>query len=363
MKLALSLAILAILLSSAFTMPANAVSGQNSFVFYGKGTVDQSSPFAGEVIRMLVNGETATIIHPGIGIEVVRMSIVPSDACTHTKSMLCFDGTITSVKNTNAHQIGDEVGLALDLANNKLMLTINTGSLSGTIISVTLSKTNIQLNEPYTITLSKEGGIAGMQTTVTLDTSSGTVTGDVNKSLDHDSVKSITKAVKKSKFFDLKEQYPSVEGAADYFTYSIQVSQGAFEKTVVWTDTSEQVPEKLLRLHDVLSQTLNASENILDVTPLAIAENFVKSSPTFAFDGIEESLAVKDMFVLESFPEQHVITIVFDSLHGGYGNRTDQMMTQAITPHTIVVTVVDGNITSAIMDETWDEINQKLLDN
>jgi hypothetical protein len=39
------------------------------------------------------------------------------------------------------------------------------------------------------------------------------------------------------------------------------------------------------------------------------------------------------------------------------------MMTQAITPHTIVVTVVDGNITSAIMDETWDEINQKLLDN
>jgi hypothetical protein len=89
-----------------------------------------------------------------------------------------------------------------------------------------------------------------------------------------------------------------------------------------------------------------------------IAKDFVMTSPTFAFDGIKDSIQVEDVMIRESFPEQYVVTISFDSLHGWYGDRTNQMVTQAITPHVITVTVVSGQIVSAIIDDVWDELNQ-----
>jgi len=71
-----------------------------------------------------------------------------------------------------------------------------------------------------------------------------------------------------------------------------------------------------------------------------------------------ESLIGGDITIRESFPPQFVVPIDFDSLHGGYGNRTEQIVTQVITPHTIRVTVVNGMVTSAIIDGKWDELNQ-----
>ncbi len=104
--------------------------------------------------------------------------------------------------------------------------------------------------------------------------------------------------------------------------------------------------------------------NLLKIkTPQAedIAKRFVFSSPTFSFDGIPESVKVGMITVLESDPPQYIVPIDFDSLHGGYGDRTDQMVTQVITPHTIRVTVVNGMVTSAIIDGKWDELNQLQL--
>jgi hypothetical protein len=93
-----------------------------------------------------------------------------------------------------------------------------------------------------------------------------------------------------------------------------------------------------------------------------LAIGFVRNAPTFAFDGISESIMVEDVMILESFPVQYVVTINFESLHGGYGDRTGEILTQAITMHTIIVTVVDGQIISAIIDDVWDEINQETME-
>lgn len=351
--------VLMILIASIALLPANhAFAGQNALVFYGKGTIDQSSPLAGKFLRTLIDGDTATIIHIGKGIEIVRMSIMPSDMCIQTKSTMCFDGTVTSVKNNELHQIGDKIGLTLDLENSREVITVNSGDMQGTTIAVNLSKTHIKLNGPYMITFTQEGGIAGINKTIILDTSSGTVISNNNTPIDDHSIKSIHSAIKKAKFFDLHDQYPSVEGAADYFIYSIQISQGAFQKTVVWTDTSENVPEKLFELRDEITNAAQATEPA-EALEVQTAKDFVQTSPTFAFDGIADSLSVESHHILESFPEQHVITIVFDSLHGGYGDRSDQMVTQAITSHTVVVRVVEGVVVSAVIDEMWDELNQE----
>ncbi len=94
---------------------------------------------------------------------------------------------------------------------------------------------------------------------------------------------------------------------------------------------------------------------------LGITQEFIKSSPTFAFDGIEETLSLELVAIRESFPEQYVIEADFDSLHGGYGDRTDEMVIQVITPHTMNLVVINGEVTSAILDGKWDELNQLQL--
>ena len=95
---------------------------------------------------------------------------------------------------------------------------------------------------------------------------------------------------------------------------------------------------------------------------LGIAQEFIKSSSTFAFDGIEETLSLELVGIRETFPEQYVIEADFDSLHGGYGDRTDQMVIQVITPHTMNLVVINGEVTLAILDDgKWNELNQLQL--
>lgn len=351
----------------------HAFADQNNLVFYGKGPIDESNPFAGEIMRTLINKESGTVVHAtSHGIEVVRMNLSPSNTCIQTQATLCFDGTITNVKNTNMHQVGDKISLTLDLQNKKETISINSGPMQGATITISLVKTIVKLNGPFTIILSKEGGIAGIRNVVTIDTSSGELTKDGQTSiLNEKSIAKIHHAIKKSKFFDMTQQnYPPIQGSADYFTYSIQVTQSVFQNTLSWTDTSVNVPEKVILLKGELDDIIADSESnsqigkpdALETIPITIAKNFTVSSPTFAFDGMPETLKVGKVTILESFPEQFVIPINFDSLHGGYGNRANQMVTQVITPHIIIVTVVDGKVVSAIIDEKWNELDQKLIE-
>ncbi|HXW02211.1 MAG TPA: hypothetical protein VD828_02415, partial [Candidatus Nitrosotenuis sp.] len=341
---------------------------QNTLVFYAKGTTDQTSPIPGEVIRTLINKDTATIVHPAKGIEIIRMDIQPSDVCIQTQATVCFDGIITDTRNVDVHKIGDKIGIMFDFQNKKQIITFDSGSMQEISFTVDLSKTIVRLDGPLTVTLTQEGGFAGMQNTFVIDTASAQLTkNDSIIMLDEDSINEITSSIKKIKLFDVDEEsYPPIEGSADYFTYLIQITHGPFQKTVSWTDTSEVIPENLNALKDVIITTSNniqTSDPAPDVIQAELAIDFVKNAPTFAFDGVDDSLTVEDVMILESFPVQYVITINFESSHGGYGDRTGQFLTQAITPHTIIVTVVDGQITSAIIDDAWDEVNQEMFVN
>jgi len=94
---------------------------------------------------------------------------------------------------------------------------------------------------------------------------------------------------------------------------------------------------------------------------LGIAQRYIVTSPTFAFDGDINTLDVEYMGSAESFPPQYMFTMAFDSSHGGYGNREGQMLTQAITHHKMDIVVSEGNVISAVTDKTWDEINHQYV--
>jgi len=90
----------------------------------------------------------------------------------------------------------------------------------------------------------------------------------------------------------------------------------------------------------------------------SIALWYLESCPTFSFDGIVPSIQILDVKALESYPVQYIVTISFECSHAGYGNRTGQVLAQVITPHEIVITIIDGKVVSAIIDGYWDEIKQ-----
>jgi hypothetical protein len=331
-------------------------------LLYGKGTTDESSPFPGETIHILANKDTATIVHPTThGIEMVSLSMQQSEACIQKEATFCFDGTVTAIKNTQVHKTDDKIAITFDLHGKQVILSFESGMMQDASVTVNLSKIIMRFDGPFTLVLSQEGGFAGIQKTISIDTSSSQLTENgVTASLADESIRDITKTIKKIKFQDVSEiSFPPVEGSADYFTYTIQIVQGRFHKLISWTDTSDNVPAEFVNLKDIITKAaLNAKENKGPEAVVMIAKDFVMTSPTFAFDGIKDSIQVEDVMIRESFPEQYVVTISFDSLHGWYGDRTNQMVTQAITPHVITVTVVSGQIVSAIIDDVWDELNQ-----
>jgi hypothetical protein len=107
----------------------------------------------------------------------------------------------------------------------------------------------------------------------------------------------------------------------------------------------------------VMAQTME--DELLPEVETAV--DFVMSGPTFAFDGIVDSLEVDSVMIMESFPPQYRVIIMFDSAHGGYGNRDGQVLTQAITPHRVDVLISDGIVRSAIIDGKWDELRQQFV--
>jgi len=90
------------------------------------------------------------------------------------------------------------------------------------------------------------------------------------------------------------------------------------------------------------------------------ALKFVKNSPTFVFDGIEESLELAETL----YPDMEnawQFVYRFESRHAGYGDRTGEMLAQVITPHEAIVTVEQGEIRNAVMDGEWDMLEQRML--
>jgi len=106
---------------------------------------------------------------------------------------------------------------------------------------------------------------------------------------------------------------------------------------------------------------LNGFKQLTKEESQNIALEFVKNSPTFVFDGIEETLKLSESIEV-SIPYTWTFVLHFESAHAGYGYRTGTMLAEVITPHVVSVTVEHGEIKYASMDDKWDMMQQKEID-
>ena len=91
------------------------------------------------------------------------------------------------------------------------------------------------------------------------------------------------------------------------------------------------------------------------------AEDFLRNSPTFTFDGIKESIE-QAAEVEAAGPEKWRFLFSFYSEHDGYGDRTDEQLDLKETYHEAYITVKDGEVIKAVIDDYWDMIDQEGAD-
>ncbi len=93
------------------------------------------------------------------------------------------------------------------------------------------------------------------------------------------------------------------------------------------------------------------------------AETWIKeNAPTYVFDGRDLEFVEKRGLDLVGCENCYELEFTFESNHAGYGNREGEVLAQVITPHTIVVLIEDGEITKAVTDQVFDEIEGESLE-
>ena len=90
-----------------------------------------------------------------------------------------------------------------------------------------------------------------------------------------------------------------------------------------------------------------------------LAEDYLVSSPTFVFDGIEDTLRLVGIHPMLC-PFCWEFEFEFQCRHAGYGDRSGQAVAEVITPHTARIMVQEGEVVHAIMDDRWDMMNQEM---
>lgn len=181
------------------------------------------------------------------------------------------------------------------------------------------------------------------------------------KPFNESAFKELMSLFEENEFLQMNESYTPKEGqpvVTDVGTLEISLINENSTKTVkVDPYYFEYMPEELQEIDSELVKLRAYAVSLSPEKAENISKIWVETAPTYSFDGLD--LKMEKHEVLETIPEQHLLTYTFTSTHGGYGNRTDQIVTQVLTPHIIEVTVSEKNVTSAVIDRKWDELSQE----
>ena len=97
---------------------------------------------------------------------------------------------------------------------------------------------------------------------------------------------------------------------------------------------------------------LSTDKIVLDDSETIAREWIMNYSPTYTFDGSDLELIDR---------EGNTFTFEFVSRYGGYGDRTNQIVTQVITPHKMIVVVENGVVVDALTDGVFSETQNKII--
>ncbi len=93
---------------------------------------------------------------------------------------------------------------------------------------------------------------------------------------------------------------------------------------------------------------------------IEVANQWIQNeAPTYVFDGEDLELSNIEEIIQG---RRYELIFTFQSRMAGYGDRTDEIMAQVITPHVILILVEDGEVVSAVTDGVYDEIAEEMIE-
>lgn len=93
---------------------------------------------------------------------------------------------------------------------------------------------------------------------------------------------------------------------------------------------------------------------------IGLTEQFIRNTPTYTFDGIDGSIKKMKVESTES-GKAWELTYVFKSKYPGYGDRSNQALTEAVTEHAVQVTIRNCTIVIATCDKSYNLLTNKLI--
>ena len=193
--------------------------------------------------------------------------------------------------------------------------------------------------------------------TLTVYASDGNITERFEKPLTKEQFNAIVKVFPDNNFDSYGDRYDEGQNyVTDVGFTDITFIANGKTKTVTTYNVNDYMPAGLIRIREKLQETVEFTRMLNESQIKELAEGWIRGAPTYRYDG--SGLELVRHVQEKSYPVRHVLTYNFTSSHAGYGNRSDQVTAQVITEHTIKVTIVDGNVLSAIIDEKWDEMGQ-----
>lgn len=138
-------------------------------------------------------------------------------------------------------------------------------------------------------------------------------------------------------------------------TLEITVLQDGMFHTLT-INPSEYQPDELFELADFMDSMKKSAFEPSAKEAQEMTEQWITSAPTYSFDG--SNLTLESHIVEETLPSTHGLIYTFTSSHEGYGDRSDEVLTEKTTNHTIRVALSQRKIISAVIDGSWDEIRQ-----
>ncbi len=95
-------------------------------------------------------------------------------------------------------------------------------------------------------------------------------------------------------------------------------------------------------------------EEMTEEEAIDLAMEWVRNeAPTYVFDGSD--LTFERIEPIENCENCFEVEVSFTSAAAGYGDRTDEMVAQVITPHTTIVTIEGGEVIRAVTDDEFVE--------
>ncbi|MDG6243595.1 MAG: hypothetical protein QCH31_04280 [Methanolobus sp.] len=184
------------------------------------------------------------------------------------------------------------------------------------------------------------------------------------KAIDGKTRNNLLDLLRNNGFTGMQELYEPQKGqplVTDTGTAQITVTQDGMTKNVkIDPYFNDYMPANLQEINEALTDLRSYAMSISEDEAKMIAEEWIMNAPTYDFDG--SNLAFEDYHSSTQYPSQHTLTYTFISSHGGYGNRTDQMVSQVVTNHTIEITLYNRNVVFAIIDGVWDEREQNMVE-